>query len=106
MPEKVEQLRRRLAEISEHPHVGDVRQRGLIGAVELVKDRRTGEPFPWQEQRGARVCDHARLQGVWIRPLGNVVVLMPPLCISAEQIDQLTAAIAGGIDAATADLGV
>ncbi|MEX0939332.1 MAG: adenosylmethionine--8-amino-7-oxononanoate transaminase [Pirellulales bacterium] len=106
MPDKIEQLERRLADMAEHPHVGDVRQRGLIGAVELVKDRRTGEPFPWQEQRGARVCDFARSQGVWIRPLGNVVVMMPPLCISADQIDRLTAAVAGGIDAATADLGV
>jgi adenosylmethionine-8-amino-7-oxononanoate aminotransferase len=106
MPDKVQQLARRLAELADHPHVGNVRQCGLIGAVELVKDRQTGEPFAWQEQRGASVCDYARMQGVWIRPLGNVVVIMPPLCISAEQIDHLMGAVAGGIDSATANLGV
>ena len=49
------------------------------GRVELVRDRETREPYPWAERRGQRVCDVALRHGVWLRPLGNVVVIMPPL---------------------------
>lgn len=101
LPAKIARLGEHLARISRLSHVGDARQRGLIAAVELVKDASTKEPYPWTEKRGMRVCDFARSRGVWIRPLGNVVVIMPPLAISLEQLDEIMEAVAEGIPAAT-----
>jgi adenosylmethionine-8-amino-7-oxononanoate aminotransferase len=99
---KIERLGEHLQELADHPYVGDVRQRGLIAAIELVQDRATKTPFPWTEKRGIRVCDSALAQGVWLRPLGNVVVIMPPLSITLEELDRICAAAKQGIDAATA----
>lgn len=96
-------LSEQLARIAENPHVGDVRQRGLIAGVELVRDRVAGEPYPWSERRGQRVCDEALRHGVWLRPLGNVVVVMPPLTIRQEELYRITQAIERGIAVATAD---
>jgi len=101
MPAKSARLSRHLRELSEHPHVGSVRQRGLLGAVELVRDRATKEPFPWTEQRGLRVCDVARRHGVLLRPLGNVIVIMPPLAIRLDELDCICHAIQLGIAEAT-----
>lgn len=101
LPPKIERLREHLARLARHPHVGDVRQCGLIGALELVRDRERREPFPWSERRGVRVCEHARQHGVWLRPLGNVLVVMPPLSITLEELDRIAAAIEAGLAAAT-----
>ena len=87
---------------AEHPHVGDVRQRGLIAGIELVRDRATKEPYPWAEKRGIRVCQHALTEGVWLRPLGNVVVIMPPLAISLDELDRICGAVERGIAVAVA----
>ncbi|MEN6459730.1 MAG: adenosylmethionine--8-amino-7-oxononanoate transaminase [Thermoguttaceae bacterium] len=86
-----------LARIARRPHVGNVRQRGLIGAIELVRDVARKEPFPWGERRGMRVCDHALKLGVWIRPLGDVIVIMPPLSVTTEQLDRIALAAEEGI---------
>jgi adenosylmethionine-8-amino-7-oxononanoate aminotransferase len=86
---KIAHLAERLAPFRTLAHVGDVRQRGLIGAIELVADRATKAPFPWTEQVGARVCREARRQGVLLRPLGDVLVIMPPLAITCAQIDTM-----------------
>ncbi len=101
LPVKIARLGEHLARIARHAHVGDVRQRGLIAGIELVSDRATGEPYPWAEQRGGRVCRHARQQGVMIRPLGNVVVIFPPLAISLDELDRLCAVVEEGIGHAT-----
>jgi adenosylmethionine-8-amino-7-oxononanoate aminotransferase len=101
LPAKIARLAQHLQEIAKLPQVGDVRQCGLIGAVELVRDRRTREPYPWQERRGQRVCDYARSEGVLLRPLGNVLVILPPLAITLEQLDQIAGAIQRGIAVAT-----
>ena len=61
-------------------------------------DIETARPYPWSEKRGLRVCDHARRKGVLLRPLGNVIVIMPPLAVSLEQIDQIAAAIEYGVE--------
>ncbi len=97
LPAKIARLGGHLARIAELPQVGDVRQCGLLGAVELVRDRATREPYPWEEKRGQRVCDWARTQGVLLRPLGNVVVIMPPLSVTLEQLDRIARAVEGGI---------
>jgi adenosylmethionine-8-amino-7-oxononanoate aminotransferase len=101
MRPKIGHLAGRLAALADHPHVGDIRQRGLIAGIELVRDRATEEPFAWQERRGQQVCDAALEHGVWIRPLGNVVVVMPPLAISIAELDQIMDAVTQGIEAAT-----
>jgi adenosylmethionine-8-amino-7-oxononanoate aminotransferase len=99
---KIARLAEHLARIAELPHVGDVRQCGLIAGIELVRDRATKEPYPWAQQRGMRVCDSARRSGVLLRPLGNVVVIMPPLAIGLAELDQICAAVERGIQEATA----
>ncbi len=78
-------------------HVGDIRQWGLMVGVELVRDRRTREPYSPAEKVGMRVIMEARRMGVIVRPLGNVVVLMPPLSITAVEVDRLGAVIRDAI---------
>jgi len=95
---KIARLREHLARIGSLPHVGDCRQCGLIGAVELVRDRSAKEPFPWAEKRGWRVCDHARSEGVLLRPLGNVIVILPPLAITLDELDAICGAVYRGIE--------
>jgi adenosylmethionine---8-amino-7-oxononanoate aminotransferase len=100
---KIARLADHLARIAAHPHVGDVRQRGLIAGIELVRDRQSNEPYPWAEKRGIRVCQHALTEGVWLRPLGNVVVIMPPLAISLDDLDRICHAVERGIAIAADD---
>jgi len=92
-----EMLARRLGLIAELPHVGQVRRRGLMVGIELVADRPTRRAYPAEERRGWRVCLAARKHGVWIRPLGDVVVLMPPYCISDDSLGRLVDAVREGI---------
>ena len=101
LPAKIERLGEHLKRISQHPHVGDVRQRGLIAGIELVQDRATQAPFPWAQRRGQQVCDAARRLGVLLRPLGNVIVVMPPLAATIEEIDRIALAVEQGIVEAT-----
>jgi adenosylmethionine-8-amino-7-oxononanoate aminotransferase len=89
MPEKVERLRGHLDRLARLPCVGEVRQRGLMAGIELVRDRQTKERFPAAARMGARVCRLAREQGVLLRPLGDVVVVMPPLAIEASLLDRI-----------------
>ncbi|WP_020466416.1 adenosylmethionine--8-amino-7-oxononanoate transaminase [Singulisphaera acidiphila] len=89
MVPKIARLAERLAAVREQPHVGDVRQRGLIGAIELVADKASKAPFPWADQVGARICMRARDFGLLVRPLGDVLVIMPPLSITLEQLDEM-----------------
>ena len=102
LPPKVELLRLRLADLARGPHVGDVRQCGLMVGIELVADRATMTPFDWREARGRRACREATRRGVWLRPLGDVVVVMPPLAITLDELDTIFAAAEAGIAAATA----
>jgi adenosylmethionine-8-amino-7-oxononanoate aminotransferase len=97
LPEKIARLAEHLERIAGLPHVGHVRQCGLIAGIELVRDRATKEPYPWAEKRGLRVCDYARSEGVLLRPLGNVIVIMPPLAITLGQLDEIARAVERGI---------
>lgn len=99
MQPKIARLAEHLARIKELPAVGNVRQCGFMIGVELVRDKETKEPFPWAEKWGMRVCLDARQRGVLLRPLGNVVVVMPPLSVSIDQIDQLMVAVERSIEA-------
>ncbi len=86
---KIEKLSELLKGFYELRHVGDVRQCGFIVGIELVMDRETKEPYPVAERTGYRVILEARRHGVIIRPLGDIIVLMPPLCISMDQLTRL-----------------
>jgi adenosylmethionine-8-amino-7-oxononanoate aminotransferase len=89
LPAKVERLRRHLARVAELPCVGEVRQCGLIAGVELVADRATKAPFPAARRVGARACRLARDKGALLRPLGDVIVVMPPLAIDDSALELL-----------------
>lgn len=84
-----DRLARLLGRFAHLRNVGDVRQKGLMAAIELVSDRETKAEFPSHHQVGNRVCRRARELGVLIRPLGDVLVVMPPLSISEEQLDRI-----------------
>ena len=91
------------AHLADHPHVAEVRQTGMILAAEMVKEKDGRTPYPWQERRGMAVYRHALTRGALLRPLGNVVYLMPPYVITEEQIDFLASVATEGIDLATGD---
>ncbi len=86
---KIQYLRNRLAEFSRLECVGDVRQFGFMTGIELVADKQTKKPFPIEKQVAHRVILEARKQGVIIRPLGDVLILMPPLSIKEKELQLL-----------------
>jgi adenosylmethionine-8-amino-7-oxononanoate aminotransferase len=89
LPAKNERLREHLRQMASLPCVGDVRQQGLMAGIELVQDKASKRPFPAAQRIGAQVCQAARDQRVLLRPLGDVVVLMPPLAIDLSLLDRL-----------------
>jgi adenosylmethionine-8-amino-7-oxononanoate aminotransferase len=82
--------------------VADVRQTGMIAAVELVADKTTRRPFPPGERRGLRVYLHGLEHGALLRPLGDIVYFMPPYVVTTQDIDQLVEVAMRGIDIAVA----
>ncbi|MCH2338348.1 adenosylmethionine--8-amino-7-oxononanoate transaminase [Pseudomonas sp. NPDC047963] len=95
------------AHLSDHPNVAEVRQTGMALAIEMVQDRASKTPYPWQERRGLKVYQHALQRGALLRPLGSVVYFLPPYTITEEQIDFLAEVATEGIDIATrADIRV
>ncbi len=77
----------------QHPNVGDVRREGMILAIELVADFATREEYPWALRLGHRVSEVARNNGLITRPVGNVLVLMPPLCSRPSDIEAMGEAL-------------
>lgn len=98
---KIRQLEERLVKFMGLAHVGEVRQRGFMAGVELVRDKKTKAPYVMAEKIGIRVADEARERGVIIRPLGNVIVLMPPLSIEPAELTFLCDAVYDSIKAET-----
>lgn len=96
----VEVLRAKLGPL---PHVGDIRLKGLFGGVELVRDRDTKEPYPFTERTGHRVCLAAREGGVFLRPLGDVIALVPPLSSAHDELDRLVTVLAASVREVTGD---
>jgi adenosylmethionine---8-amino-7-oxononanoate aminotransferase len=95
-------MARQIAPLGEHLHIAEVRQTGMIAAIEMVRDKARREPYPWQQRRGREVYRYALEQGVLLRPLGDVVYFMPPYVITPEQIDRSVEVARAGIDRATA----
>ncbi|MBI5326828.1 MAG: adenosylmethionine--8-amino-7-oxononanoate transaminase [Deltaproteobacteria bacterium] len=100
---KIKLLSELLAGFKELPHVGDVRQKGLIAGIELVRDKKTREPFQTEERIGHKVCMEARKYGLIIRPLGNVIVIMPPLSITTAELQKMMDIIYRRIESAAGD---
>jgi adenosylmethionine-8-amino-7-oxononanoate aminotransferase len=88
-----------------HSHVADIRQWGLMAGVELVEDRSHRRPYPYSRLVGARAARAARKAGVLLRPLGDVIVFMPPLSIVEAEIDLLLDAALQGINEAAGASG-
>jgi adenosylmethionine-8-amino-7-oxononanoate transaminase len=86
---KIRLLEKELKRFRELEHVGDLRQRGFMVGIELVKNKLTKEPYSPVDKIGARVMLECRKQGLIIRPLGNVIVLMPPLSISVKDLTKI-----------------
>ena len=101
MQEKIELLKKKLAGIADFPNVGDVRQMGFMVGIELVENKKTKKPYPLAKKTGWKVCCSARKKGLIIRPLGNIVVLMPPLNISLPELKRLLQITAEAIKEAT-----
>jgi adenosylmethionine-8-amino-7-oxononanoate aminotransferase len=88
-------------DLSDHPHVAEVRQHGMIVAIEMVRDKHTREPYDWRERRGLAVYRHALERGVLLRPIGNVIYFMPPYVIAEDEIRLMIEVARAGIDIAT-----
>jgi adenosylmethionine-8-amino-7-oxononanoate aminotransferase len=69
----------------------------MMAGVELVRDKKSKEPYDWSEKIGWQVAYHARDIGVFIRPLGNIIVIMPPLTISEKNLEKLLDVIKSAI---------
>jgi adenosylmethionine-8-amino-7-oxononanoate aminotransferase len=97
MQKKISILEKALQPVAEFSHVGDVRQKGFMTGIELVKNKKTKEPYPVEKRTAWEVCNRAREKGLLIRPLGDVIVLMPPLSISVPELKSLVRIIAEAI---------
>jgi adenosylmethionine-8-amino-7-oxononanoate aminotransferase len=92
-------MERELAELSGHRNVGEIRRKGLMAGIEIVADRATRERFPPGEKIGQRVIRKVRERDMILRPLGDVIVLMPPLSSTEEEIRSLVRSASWAIDA-------
>ncbi|MCX8011891.1 MAG: aminotransferase class III-fold pyridoxal phosphate-dependent enzyme, partial [Desulfobacterota bacterium] len=90
LQDKISLLTKLLEKFVDLDHVGEVRQKGVMVGIELVRDRTTKESYPIKEKMGIKVIKEARQKGVVIRPLGDVIVLMPSLNISDTELKRLT----------------
>jgi adenosylmethionine-8-amino-7-oxononanoate aminotransferase len=100
---RIAQLTTGLAEIAKLPHVAEVRQQGMMVGIELLADVAADRPYPPELRLGHRVIMACRQRGVIIRPLGDVIVLMPPLASTEEEIALLLTATAEAISEVTGD---
>jgi len=89
LPERIQELHDHVARIAQLPHVGDTRQCGLVAGIDLVADKDSGSPYPWEEKMGTVACLAARQHGALLRQLGDTVVVMPPLSISSSELADL-----------------
>ena len=90
---KIKTLEKGLSKLADHPNVGNVRNVGIMTGIELMMDKKRKIPFDPSLKIGATICDKVRKHGVIIRPLGDVLVVMPPLCITEKQIEIILNAI-------------
>jgi adenosylmethionine-8-amino-7-oxononanoate aminotransferase len=95
-------MMRSVEHLRDHPHVAEIRQRGMILAIELMKDVAARTPFAWQERRGLRIYRHALSRGALLRPLGTTIYFMPPYVITPDELELLAAVATEGVELACA----
>jgi len=93
LPAKIQAFQKGLREFQEHPNVKEVRQLGLMIGIELVQDKERELAFPVERRMGAKICYEARKAGVLLRPLGDVLVIMPPLAVSEAETKKILEAL-------------
>lgn len=93
LPEKIAVMKGLLDSLRELPHVGEIRQRGLIAGIDVVQDQATGTRYPAEQRTGAKLCMEARQHGLLTRPIGDTLVLMPPLCVSLDELAEMVRAL-------------
>lgn len=98
-----EQMRSAVSELEFHPNVAEIRQTGMILAMEITPDGSRHSSYDWRERRGMRIYRHALEQGILLRPLGNVIYFMPPYVITEQEIRVMADAAISGIHLATQD---
>ena len=91
--EKSLKLTAMLDELRPLDHVGDIRQKGFMVGIELVENKQTNRPFDSRRRIGAAVCQRLRNHGVILRPLGDVIVLMPPLAMEMDDLSKIITAL-------------
>ena len=99
----IQRIERNAERFYDHPHIGHVRQTGMIFAVEMVQDKENKIPYPWQQRRGLKAYQYALKNHVLLRPLGNVLYFMPPYIIDLEQIDMVLEIMHEAIDESVQD---
>jgi adenosylmethionine-8-amino-7-oxononanoate aminotransferase len=82
-------VRRMMTRFYRNPFVGGVRLKGMMMGIEIVQEREGGRPFDPRRRVGAEVCAKMRKRGIILRPLGDVVVVMPPLAMPAAQVQRI-----------------
>ena len=95
---KIKKMARLLQPLWQLPHVGNIRQRGFMAAIELVEDKKTRKPYPLEARIGHRVCEIARQRGLLLRPLGNIIVLIPPLSTTHDVIMRMVDILSDSIE--------
>ncbi len=94
---KIRFLKKALAGLSRWKHVGEIRQGGMMIGIELVSDKTTKAPYPLTMRMGHHVCQEAKKNGLLLRPIGNVIVVMPPLSISVRDLKKLVRLVGAAI---------
>jgi len=95
------QMLEAVTQLRNHPHIGDIRQTGMVLALEMVAQREPMIQYDWTQRRGMKVYEHAMQQGVLLRPIGNVVYFMPPYVINSDEIRLMAKVAMDGIELAT-----
>lgn len=98
---KIKTMARLLQPLRQLPHVGDIRQRGLMAAIELVAEKKTKKPYPLEARMGHKVTMEARKRGLLLRPIGNVLILLPPLSTSLPELTRMVAILQASIETTT-----
>ncbi|MCX5721210.1 MAG: adenosylmethionine--8-amino-7-oxononanoate transaminase [Nitrospirae bacterium] len=98
---KIKTMARLLQPFRQLPHVGDIRQKGLMAAIELVEEKKTKKPYPLEARMGHKVTMEARKRGLLLRPIGNVLILMPPLSTSLPELTSMAAILQASIETTT-----
>ena len=99
--ELAQRMHQAAAPLWDHPNVAEIRQTGMILAIELVKDKKTNTPYPWEERIGLAVYQEGLRRNMMLRPLGSVVYWMPPYVITPEEIERLGQVTSESISLAT-----